>query len=252
MYAWRKMSDRGRRELLAARKRQGHPWHSPPHWNNARTERYLFTAACFEHQPFIGHSLERMAAFEDALLTVTKTECTALFAWVVLPNHYHFLAQTTDAPGVLTASARSTGAPRSSGTAKKMPEVAKSGAAPPRPHSSPSAISGPRSTTSTTTRSNTAGWTAGRTGLSPAPLSIWKIPSGKKPSESGANTRSMTMDAAGTIDPVGVRPLGCRKGGDLSATSLRLRFSSNSLKAGHQRQAFVHAEDRPSKPIPFA
>lgn len=103
MYAWRQMTPRQRDEALAFRKRQGLPWHSPPHRRSDRTDAYLFTAACYEHTPVIGHSLERIAVFERVLLEAASAHCREVVAWVVLPDHYHFLARTADCLAVLKA-----------------------------------------------------------------------------------------------------------------------------------------------------
>src|SRR5207249_5590962 len=57
-------------ELLAWRKARGHPWHSPPHRPNFGHLRFHITAACFEHESYIGHSPARMDAFARDLLAV--------------------------------------------------------------------------------------------------------------------------------------------------------------------------------------
>jgi len=97
------MPDRMRREVLEWRQTQHRPWHSPPHWNADGTSRYLFTAACFEHQPIIGNSIPRLVEFENTLRAVIEENCEELHAWVILPNHYHFLATTRDAVITLRA-----------------------------------------------------------------------------------------------------------------------------------------------------
>lgn len=91
MYRWRTMTQEQRKETLQHRKRQRLPWHSPPHFQ-AESELYLITAACYEHAPIIGVNDVRLAAFESELLTEAKTLCGQIFAWCILPNHYHFLA----------------------------------------------------------------------------------------------------------------------------------------------------------------
>lgn len=106
MYAWRKMSSRQREEILSIRKRQEVPWHNPPHRNSDRTDAYLFTAACLNHVPIIGHSLERMEAFQATLLDTARAHVRELIAWAVLPNHYHFLARTPDGRVTLKALGR--------------------------------------------------------------------------------------------------------------------------------------------------
>ena len=91
MYNWRKMSEEQRACLLAYRRLQDQPWHSPPH---AREDNwYHISAACFEHQPIIGKSPDRMAEFSVKLLENIRPCCAEIMAWCVLPNHYHVLAQ---------------------------------------------------------------------------------------------------------------------------------------------------------------
>ena len=96
MYTWQQMTPRVRAEALSFRKCQDLPWHRPPHRESDRTTSYLFTAACYNHAPVIGRSAARMAEFEDVLITTIRHECQELFAWVVLPNHYHVVARTLD------------------------------------------------------------------------------------------------------------------------------------------------------------
>jgi putative transposase len=93
MYRWRCMTADQREQVLAIRKQERLPWHSPPHYASD-TSFYLITAACYEHRPVIGRSYERMSGFESALLTAFREHAQAIFAWTVLPNHYHVLAQT--------------------------------------------------------------------------------------------------------------------------------------------------------------
>ncbi|MBI1899606.1 MAG: transposase, partial [Planctomycetia bacterium] len=78
------------------------PWHSPPHYVS-ETELYLITAACFEHRPVIGESPQRMAEFEGSLRETCRAHSIETFAWIVLPNHYHILIQTTMVKQLLTA-----------------------------------------------------------------------------------------------------------------------------------------------------
>jgi putative transposase len=101
MYAWRQLSEKARQEVLEWRKTQKRPWHSPPHWKNDRTDRYLFTASCFEHSPVIGFSAERLGKFEESLLQTLSEHIDQIYAWVVLPNHYHALVSTKDPLTVL-------------------------------------------------------------------------------------------------------------------------------------------------------
>jgi putative transposase len=100
VYLWRKLSPQQREDLMACRQHQGLPWHRPPHRASEKTH-YHLTAACYEHHPFIGHSEERIQSFSHTLLTVFQNRAALIYAWCVLPNHYHALIETTDILGVL-------------------------------------------------------------------------------------------------------------------------------------------------------
>jgi putative transposase len=91
MYVWRGMTSEERRIALEERKKLGHPWHGPAHYEHEAGS-YLITAACFEHKPFIGVDAGRMATFERKLCETVLDSCQQLFAWTILPNHYHLLA----------------------------------------------------------------------------------------------------------------------------------------------------------------
>ena len=99
-YRWRQLTPEQRTELLAWRKQRRDPWHSPPHLPNFGHLRFHVTAACFDHQPFIGHGLGRMDDFTSDLLTVLAAHAAKTFAWCVLPNHYHALVEAPDVPGL--------------------------------------------------------------------------------------------------------------------------------------------------------
>jgi len=106
----------------------GYPMHSPVHISSERTNYYHITAACYEHQPIIGLSMERLVCFSVALLqgvaqwrqgvvvkgsrdcgSPVKAETGGIdcggrawvSAWVVLPNHYHLLVACDDILGLL-------------------------------------------------------------------------------------------------------------------------------------------------------
>ncbi len=100
-YRWRQITPKQRAELLAWRKARGNPWHSPPHRPNFGHLRFHITAACFEHQHYIGHSPARMDAFAHDLLAVFAAHANQTFAWCVLPNHYHALVEAPDILGLL-------------------------------------------------------------------------------------------------------------------------------------------------------
>ncbi len=100
MYDWRRMTPDQRVAVLAERQRHPRAWHGPPHYAGA-AELFLISAACFGHQPIIGASPGRMAEFEADLLADSAVSCPTVFAWVVLPNHYHLLIRTRDLAGLL-------------------------------------------------------------------------------------------------------------------------------------------------------
>lgn len=93
MYDYRKMTPKQRREAVEYRRLQKRPWHSPPHLEFIGERNFIVSASCYEHRQIIGVSAERMTEFETALMGVSK-EFGVLYAWCVLPNHYHFLVKT--------------------------------------------------------------------------------------------------------------------------------------------------------------
>jgi putative transposase len=92
-YLWRKLTDKQRDELMSWRKRQGLPWHRPPH-RAGEHQRFHVTAACYEHAPHIGWRPERMIQFSELLVATLNQHETQVHAWCVLPNHYHALVET--------------------------------------------------------------------------------------------------------------------------------------------------------------
>jgi putative transposase len=54
----------------------------------------IISAACYDHASVIGKSHERMTACENAILEICEQHSTALYAWCILPNHYHLLIKT--------------------------------------------------------------------------------------------------------------------------------------------------------------
>jgi putative transposase len=94
-YRWRILSEKQRSELLEWRKSRGHPPHSPPH-RAGTTSVYHLSATCYEHAPHIGKSVKRMPEFCEQLLEVLIGNTSVLYAWCVLPNHYHLLIRSAD------------------------------------------------------------------------------------------------------------------------------------------------------------
>ena len=82
-----------RTEALKSRQVKRFPWHSPPHLDLGDSE-YLITASCYEHRRVVGKNPERMAECEASILDVCRSINSKIFAWCVLPNHYHVLLKT--------------------------------------------------------------------------------------------------------------------------------------------------------------
>lgn len=89
-YEYRKLSIKEREQLVIYRSARGYPRHAPPH-PFRETGAYLISAANFEHRSIM-RSPERRTEFEALLLNSLKEIADELIAWVILPNHYHFLA----------------------------------------------------------------------------------------------------------------------------------------------------------------
>jgi putative transposase len=94
MYDWRKMTDQERVQALELRRARQLPWHSPPHLDFEGIHQYLISSACYEHSPIIGCSPERMSECEQEVLKVCREFCLEVYAWCILPNHYHTLVKT--------------------------------------------------------------------------------------------------------------------------------------------------------------
>ena len=93
MYLWRKLNEKQREELLEFRRFNDRPWHSPDH-RESQNGRYLLTAACYEHHPIIGVNPKRLSELSEGLLKTMEVTCEKIYAWCVLPNHYHALVLT--------------------------------------------------------------------------------------------------------------------------------------------------------------
>ena len=91
MYASRKMTPAERAEVIAGRKTLKLPWHAPPHFGTEPTV-YMLSAACYEHRPLL-HDAKRRDEWLNTIMTMESDLGSDLRAWVVLPNHYHLLAQ---------------------------------------------------------------------------------------------------------------------------------------------------------------
>jgi putative transposase len=93
-YIWRRLTEEQREDLLAWRKKNEKPWHSPPHQPNFGHLNFFISAACYQHASFIGACLDRMQKFSADLLNTLHPYTRRTIAWCVLPNHYHVLVET--------------------------------------------------------------------------------------------------------------------------------------------------------------
>jgi putative transposase len=94
MYLWRNMTEKQREDALAYRRTRRFPKHSPPHFDFENERQYIVTAACYEHLLIIGETVDRMNECEKGILEICEKFATDIYAWCVLPNHYHILLKT--------------------------------------------------------------------------------------------------------------------------------------------------------------
>ena len=94
MYLWRKMSETQREDALAYRRLRRFPKHSPPHFDSDLEIQYLVSGTCYEHAHIIGKSAERMSECEQEILAAFEKFANEIYAWCILPNHYHVLIKT--------------------------------------------------------------------------------------------------------------------------------------------------------------
>ena len=95
MYFWRKLSNAQRQDALEYRRLHRFPKHSPPHFDTEASACFLITAACYEHKHVIGKTPERMTQSENEILQICKDNSESIYAWCLLPNHYHVLLRTS-------------------------------------------------------------------------------------------------------------------------------------------------------------
>jgi len=100
MYDWRRLTPDERNQALQSRMLKGHPWHAPPHQDRGECA-YHVSSSCYEHQPVLGLSPQRMAEYESHLLQSVAQASDELYAWSVLPNHYHLLLRTRNIHALL-------------------------------------------------------------------------------------------------------------------------------------------------------
>ena len=97
------MTDDDRNQVLALRKARNLPWHSPPHLDFKVAKQYLISSSCYEHVPVIGKDPERMTEWEAEILKICEKICSRIYAWCILPNHYHVLIRTEHIKELLSA-----------------------------------------------------------------------------------------------------------------------------------------------------
>ncbi|HYR74732.1 MAG TPA: transposase [Pyrinomonadaceae bacterium] len=85
------MTSEERTRVMEYRRLRNLPLHSPPHWAMGFSAQYLVTASCFEHTPIIGKNPARLTECEEQLLAACQRQASKIYAWCVLPNHYHVL-----------------------------------------------------------------------------------------------------------------------------------------------------------------
>lgn len=88
MYEYRDLCEHEQMQLVRKRMSLDYPWHSPPH--SKGHGRFMMTAACFEHACHLSDP-RRREAFATELRGTFSSAGGTIFAWVVLPNHYHVL-----------------------------------------------------------------------------------------------------------------------------------------------------------------
>ena len=198
MYSYRNLTTEQQNGVVEYRRQQRRPWHSPPHWNFEGERQFFISGTCFEHAHVIGASHERMTECENDLMEVCGNHASVIYAWCILPNHYHILAKTDRLKSCAKRSAGSTGVRHSNGTAKTSVAGVRSGIIPSTARSNLTAISGPPLITFITIRCITATLINGRIGPGRAPwisLRVWDV---KRRRTSGANTRFWITGRNGT------------------------------------------------------
>jgi len=90
MYVYRRMTPKQRQDVLAYRKLAERPLHAPPHFSDG-LHSYLLTAANYEHQSIMATAARRQEMQEKLLAAVSSG--AEVFAWCVLPNHWHVLTR---------------------------------------------------------------------------------------------------------------------------------------------------------------
>jgi len=91
MYLYRTLTPEQKDEVLRYRQLMGYPLHSPPHLHDVDGW-FLITAATYEHKRRFRTEDDRIWLLSE-LLKELQESSIPYTGWVVLPNHYHILAQ---------------------------------------------------------------------------------------------------------------------------------------------------------------
>ena len=91
MYEYRTLSREAQRRLVDERRLRGVPLHDLPHRTNPAIL-YLLTATNTDHQPIMDTPARRDEFAHKLLSRFSALPDAELFAWCLLPNHYHLLA----------------------------------------------------------------------------------------------------------------------------------------------------------------
>ena len=91
MYRYSTLTLEQKTEILRQRRLKGVPLHEPPHFHRAEGW-FLITAATYEHKRYFQTEEDR-AWLLCELLKELQVVRISIGSWVVLPNHYHLLAQ---------------------------------------------------------------------------------------------------------------------------------------------------------------
>lgn len=94
MYRSAHLTPEEHQDLIKERLRLGYPPHSPPH-PVPDAHYYLITCACYQHAPILQSPARRKDLLDLLFEHLLENEVN-LFAWMVLPTHYHLLLQITD------------------------------------------------------------------------------------------------------------------------------------------------------------
>jgi putative transposase len=94
VYHWRKLTELEKQDVLRLRIQHCRPWHSPPHRECQGGAVFIVSAACYEHKAILGFNDKRMLSCRTMLNNICSLWTDKLYAWCVLPNHYHILVKT--------------------------------------------------------------------------------------------------------------------------------------------------------------